>query len=60
MQGLGLHAARRKYVVQWSTNLATWSDLRTVTNYDENSNFLATITNSPSAAAAFYRSRLLP
>jgi hypothetical protein len=51
---IGAHG--RNYTVQWSTNLATWADLLTVTN----TTGATTFTNPVPARTAFYRSRLLP
>jgi hypothetical protein len=56
-----LCAPRRKYAIQQSSNLLTWSNIATVTNSLENSTYSAEVTNnSAGAAAVFYRSRLLP
>lgn len=49
-------AETRKYQVQWSSNLASWTDLQIVTNLTGT----VTFTNAiPSADPAFFRTRLL-
>ena len=52
-----LGAAGRSYAIQWSSNLSSWNDLRTLSNLTG----MATFNNAPaSAGTRFYRAMLLP
>ena len=52
-----LGVAGRNYAIQWSSNLSSWNDLKTVSN----ATGTAAFTNAPAPAGTrYYRARLVP